>query len=238
MIHSLTTKLLGSKNWYIDDTPQIWRGIVDDPHEFATWEDVEYCINNPQFYDVKFIHKDHLEWCDIPKHQRCWSHDSEDVLDLIQAWKDGHNLVINNFDSGFRKKQQILKQFESRFEGRMAFHIYAGYKGTSSFRVHEDTSNNFIVQVEGETQWTVYKNRCSNIIGPTELTSQNVLDELISQMEPAIDVMLTPGDIIYIPARCYHQAQPSGKRLSVSIPMQHMLPHLKPVDRKYYALPH
>ena len=94
------------------------------------------------------------------------------------------------------------------------------------------------MQIEGETQWTVYKNRCSNIIGPSELTSQNVLDEMIAQMEPAIDTMLTPGDIIYIPARCYHQAKPSGKRLSVSIPMQHMLPHLKPVDRKYYALPH
>ena len=51
MIHSLITKLLGSKNWYIDDTPQIWRGIVEDPHAFATWDDVEYCLNNPQFYD-------------------------------------------------------------------------------------------------------------------------------------------------------------------------------------------
>ena len=238
MIHSLITKLLGSKNWYIDDTPQIWRGIVDDPHAFATWDDVEYCLNNPQFYDINFIHKDNLDWVPIPKHQRTWSVDSQDVKDLIQAWKDGHNLVINNFDSGFTDKQELLKALEKRFEGRMAFHIYAGYKGCSSFRVHEDTSNNFIMQIEGETQWTVYKNRCSNIIGPTELTSQNVLDEMIAQIEPAIDTMLTPGDIIYIPARCYHQAKPSGKRLSVSIPMQHMLPHLKPVDRKYYALPH
>ena len=238
MIHSLITKLLGSKNWYIDDTPQIWRGVVENPHAFATWDDVEYCLNNPQFYDINFIDKDTLNWVPIPKHQRTWSVDSQDTKDLIQAWKDGHNLVINNFDSGFTDKQELLKALEKQFEGRMAFHIYAGYKGCSSFRVHEDTSNNFIMQIEGETQWTVYKNRCSNIIGPNELTSQNVLDEMIAQMEPAIDTMLTPGDIIYIPARCYHQAKPSGKRLSVSIPMQHMLPHLKPVDRKYYALPH
>ena len=237
MISLLLTKLM-DKNWYIDDTPQIWRGIVDDPHEFATWEDIEYCINNPQFYQIQFIHKDHLEWCDIPKHQRCWSHDSEDVLDLIQAWKDGHNLVINNFDSGFRKKQQILKQFESRFEGRMAFHIYAGYKGTSSFRVHEDTGSNFIVQVEGQTHWTVYKNRCANIAQPYPMRSEEEYNQLISKMDPAIDTMLTPGDIIYIPPRCYHQARPDGKRLSVSIPLQNMLSHVRPFDRRYHALPH
>ena len=59
-----------------------------------------------------------------------------------------------------------------------------------------------------------------------------------SKLEVAVYVNMKPGDIIYIPARCYHQAKPSGKRLSVSIPMQHMLPHLKPFDRKYYALPH
>ena len=119
----------------------------------------------------------------------------------------------------------------------MAFHIYAGYKGCSSFRVHEDTANNFIIQIEGSTHWTVYKNRCSNIIKPQEMRSVEEFNDLVSQMEPAVDTMLTPGDMLYIPARCYHQAQPDGKRLSVSIPMV-TLPHLKPLDRTHYALPH
>ena len=237
MISLLLTKLLGSKNWHIDDNPQLFRGIVDDPHELATWEEVEYCINFPQFYDIRFIDSNSLDFIQIPKHQRCWAHDSQDVRDLMQAWVDGHNLIINNFDSGFKKKQEILKQFEEHFDARMALHVYAGCKGCSSFRVHEDTASNFIIQIEGSTHWTVYKNRCSNIIKPME-TCQEEFNDMISEMEPAIDTMLTPGDMIYIPARCYHQAKPTGKRLSVSIPMQHMLPHLKPFDRTYYELPH
>ena len=235
MISLLLTKLLGSKNWHIDDNPQLFRGIVDDPHELATWEEVEYCINFPQFYDIRFIDSNSLDFIQIPKHQRCWAHDSQDVRDLMQAWVDGHNLIINNFDSGFKKKQEILKQFEEHFDARMALHVYAGCKGCSSFRVHEDTASNFIIQIEGSTHWTVYKNRCSNIIKPME-TCQEEFNDMISEMEPAIDTMLTPGDMIYIPARCYHQAQPDGKRLSVSIPLQHMLPHLKPMDRNWYEL--
>ena len=238
MIPLLLTNLLGSKNWHIDDNPQLFRGVVDDPHELATWEDLEYCINFPEFYDIKFIDSNSLDFIPIPKYPRCWAHDCEDVKDLIQAWKDGHNIVINNFDSGNRKKQRILQQFEEIFDGRMAMHLYAGYKGCSSFRVHEDTANNFIIQIEGETHWTVYNNKCSNIIKPQEMQSPEEFNDLVKQMVPAIDTMLTPGDMIYIPARCYHQAQPNGKRLSVSIPMQHMLPHLKPFDRTYHALPH
>ena len=233
MIHSLITKLLGSKNWYIDDTPQIWRGIVEDPHAFATWDDVEYCLNNPQFYDINFIDKDTLNWVPIPKHQRTWSVDSQDTKDLIKAWKDGHNLVINNFDSGFTDKQVLLQALEKQFEGRMAFHIYAGYKGCSSFRVHEDTSNNFIMQIEGETQWTVYKNRCAEIVKDFTINDK---PDIIDTLEVAIDTILKPGDVIYIPPRTYHRASPSGKRLSVSIPIQHGIEHMKPKDRNWYKL--
>ena len=96
MISLLLTKLLGSKNWHIDDNPQLFRGVVDDPYELATWEDLEHCINFPQFYEIKFIDSNSLDFIPIPKHQRCWAHDSQDVRDLMQAWMDGHNLIINN----------------------------------------------------------------------------------------------------------------------------------------------
>ena len=58
-----------------------------------------------------------------------------------------------------------------------------------------------------------------------------------SDIEKAKMVVLKPGDILYIPARSYHQAQPTGKRLSCSIPMQHMIPHLKTIDREYVPIP-
>ena len=233
MINLLLTKILGSKNWHTDDHPQLFRGIVEDPHVLATWEEVEHCINFPQFYDIKFIHRDTLEYIQIPKHQRCWAHDSQDVRDLMQAWVDGHNIIINNFDSGFKKKQEILKQFEEYFDARMALHVYAGYTGCSSFRVHEDTSNNFIMQIEGETQWTVYKNRCAEIVKDFTINDK---PDIIDSLEIAIDTVLKPGDVIYIPPRTYHRAQPHGKRLSVSIPIQHGIEHMKPKDRNWYKL--
>ena len=248
---TLLTKLHSSKKWLIDDEPHLWEGVVDNPHDYATWDDVEHCLNNPHFYDISFIDKDEVKFVDIMQYDRCWSRSTSDVKDIMEAWNYGHNLIINNFDQGFRKKQEMLGEWEKYFDGKAAFHIYAGLEKCNSFRVHEDTANNFIMQVEGETHWQVYRNRCSNLVkkqlqpkdqfdfDATTLDAyQGQDDSDVSNMEVVIDHILKPGDIIYIPARCYHQAQPSGKRLSVSIPLQHMLPHLKPMDRKYYALSH
>ena len=52
---TLLTKLHSSKQWLIDDEPHLWEGIVDNPHDYATWDDVEHCLNNPHFYDISFI---------------------------------------------------------------------------------------------------------------------------------------------------------------------------------------
>ena len=259
MISSLLTKLHSTKKWVIDDEPHLWEGIVDKDllPLFATWDDIEHCLNNPQFYSITFINREVIQFLDIKQYERCWSSPCAEVSDLMMAWEAGHNLIINNFDQGFPKKQALIGEFEKYFDGKTSFHIYAGLKNCNSFRVHEDTANNFIMQIEGETHWKVYKNRCSNIVkkqpqlkeefdfDATTLDAYSTMDidsneqaENVAGMEVVIDHVLKPGDMLYIPARCYHQAQPDGKRLSVSIPMQHMLPHLKPIDRKWYDLPH
>ena len=231
MISSLIPRL--NKNWYIDDTAQVFKGVIDDPSEFATWKDVEYCMNNPQFYNIQFINKDRGDIINVQKYPRVWRHDHADVPELMDIFKAGHCMIINNFDSGLPKQQEILSHFEKHFTAKMAMHLYAGLDNCRSFNIHEDTASNFIIQVEGETQWTVYKNKCSNIID-----SASSIQDMIPFLEKQVSTLLVPGDILYIPARCYHQAHPHGKRLSVSIPMQHMIPHIKSIDRKYYELPH
>tara|TARA_B100000287_G_scaffold175728_1_gene165733 strand:+ start:10010 stop:10699 length:690 start_codon:yes stop_codon:yes gene_type:complete len=221
------------KEWYKDDTPQLWEGVVDNPGELASWDDLEYCMNNPQSYQIIFLEKDSGEPFTLNEYPRSWSHDAADVSEVFKAFKEGHNIIINNFDSGFRTKQQQLGEVEKIFNGQCAMHLYAGIGECSSFRVHEDMPSNFIIQVEGETQWTVYKNRCAEIVKDFTINDK---PDIIDTLEVAIDTILKPGDVIYIPPRTYHRASPSGKRLSVSIPIQHGIEHMKPKDRNWYKL--
>jgi len=232
MISSLLTQLHATKKWAINDDPQYWQGIVEDPHVFATWDEVELCINNPQFFDMQLIDKVTNKYINIVRYDRAWSKPSSDAKDIRDAFIDGHTLIINNFDLITRQKQQILQQFETYFPNtKSALHVYCGLSPSKSFKIHEDFANNFIIQVEGITHWKVYKNRASYLVDRYAYD----IDE--KDLECAIDVDLKPGDMLYIPNRCFHYAQPQEKRLSISVPMQHMADHLKSIDRNYYEIP-
>ena len=55
MIYSTLQTL--DKDWSIDDTPQYWKGVVDDPYYYCDWKDVEYCLNRPEHFKIQFINK-------------------------------------------------------------------------------------------------------------------------------------------------------------------------------------
>lgn len=228
MIYSILQSL--DKDWSTDDTPQYWQGLIDDPSYYCTWKDVEYCLNHPEQFKIQFINRVSGTFEDYPVFERAWGHPVPDTATLVNMFNDGHNLIINEFDFIDQKRQQIMQSVEETFPAVQAgMHIYAGLGDTKSFRIHEDFANNFIIQVEGETHWKVYSNRCSNLMSQRHNNPEH------DYLDCAIDVIMTPGDMLYIPARCYHQAEPSGKRLSVSIPMQHMCP-LKPRERRWYEI--
>jgi ribosomal protein L16 Arg81 hydroxylase len=232
MISSLLTHLHATKKWAIDDSPQYWEGIVDNPGLFATWHEVEMCINNPQFFDMQLVDKVTNRYIELPQYQRAWSPNRfPDAKDIKQAFDAGNTLIINNFDWISRAKQDLLRQVEEYFPNILsALHVYCGLSESKSFKIHEDFANNFIVQVEGITHWQVFAQRASYLVDRFNY------DVNADDLDCVIDVDLKPGDILYIPNRCWHYAQPKERRLSVSIPMQHGMPHLKKVDRNYYGI--
>ena len=230
MIYSILGTL--DKDWSIDDRPAYWQGVIKDPEYYATYKDVEHCLNNPQNFDIQFIDRISCTYIQLPKFERCWSRPHEEQSDVVECWNHGHNVIINNFDQIDRKRQQIMRSVEETFPAiRSSMHIYAGTRDCKSFKIHEDFANNFIIQVDGETHWRVYHNRASNIVN--QIPEWNLQHD---DLDCAIDVTMKAGDMLYIPARCYHHAQPAGRRLSVSIPLQHGYPHLKQRDRHWYEI--
>ena len=196
-ISSLLQTLTTTKNWDIDDTPQYWQNICDDPSVFATWKEVEYCLNNPQVFDIQLIDSRTNQYYDLQYFPRHWSKPCPDVSDIMDAVSNGHNIVINNFSWVNHKKQILLDQIENTFHGITAdFHVYAGIKTSKSFRIHEDYSNNFIVQVEGETHWKVYNNRRSFLNTQINIKLKIILHYQIILMKKNLLIILVNINLI------------------------------------------
>lgn len=182
--------------------------------DLYSWEELESLINIRPITNVDRFHTtgntENLKWqasawlsdvksipanCVIPVIEQgvCW------ISDMSRA-----NKKINN----------ICNFIEQKTGGEVDVHIYFDlYKsnnGTSLYK-HWDKADNLIIQVEGQTNFKVWNIECTE--GPSKIHTEE---------KPIIDVIMNPGDIIFIPKHIVHQATSLSKRLSLSIPISYL----------------
>jgi len=105
-------------------------------------------------------------------------------------------------------------ELEKLFEGSAVdAHIYFTVSDNldGGFGIHWDHSHNLIVQVEGSTRFLLWDHYANNSADDRFADVMN--------MDPLYDVVLNPGDAVFVPLRCYHKASSQTKRMSVSFPI-------------------
>lgn len=233
MIEYIGQKIINETNLMVDDKPYYFKDFLSNAKDFVNWNDIESCINRPELFNFELIDKNTNLKIGIPESMKSWVFDRkvQEKRFIFEKLSQGHGLVIMNY--GFYNKNTIrlLETFEKLFDVNSAIHVYCGLEGSASFPIHDDYPVNFIIQVEGKTRWKIFDNRISYLYKIGTLNDQmkdGKLDE--SLLRTAIDVVLEPGDGLYIPSRCYHVAFPSEKRISMSIPCWIKYPK-DPVDQ-------
>jgi ribosomal protein L16 Arg81 hydroxylase len=159
---------------------------------------------NP-FYIKNFISENIFDWNDfnnlLKNHQKnlIETIDQNRIKKYILDNEDLNNkTVIFSNVLNYKKEFNYLINFfklkvpELKKSFKNDVHVYAGLNETSkSFGEHFDQSANFILQTEGKSRWVI-----SNFL----------------------DVVMEPGDIVYIPKLYVHECIPLTKRISLSFP--------------------
>lgn len=126
-----------------------------------------------------------------------------DTMEML--WNSGYSFILHSpFVSASVKN--IVKWIELSNNVSCDAHVYLGRADSKSFPPHCDHSYNLIVQCVGETRWRVW----TGITEPETYSHMNY--------DPYIDVVMTPGDSIFIPKGQIHQAVALTDRMSVSFP--------------------
>lgn len=128
---------------------------------------------------------------------------------------NGTTFCISKFWNVNNKTNKIWQLFCDQYpDSGVDFHLYGGLTADAqSFPPHNDLAANYIVQLDGSCEWTIYNERASY---------QEALDYVVypaDQLSVKTVQVLNPGDVIFIPAGTHHQCRPLGKRLSLSIPI-------------------
>ena len=207
------SNLIKEQNLNFFDDPFVIKNFLKDVEDYLNWNTLNEAINN-DIVEWELIDKDTKEKIEIPWRVSFWSRvrqqDKQFISDQIN---NGTTFVSVNCCILNTKLRSLVSDIQEAFPVACDIHIY-GSKGTNSksFKPHADRPYNFIIQAIGDTDWIVYKNRISSILPYKDYGLEKEL------LTPALEVTLSPGDLLYIPPKTYHAALPSMSRLSMSIP--------------------
>lgn len=186
------------------------------PHLFS-WSELESLLNLRPFVNKKrFITVDDLtdEWnlANRLKFQSSWTTDYDSYPPEVIQYFIRHSVCyLRDCSRANKTINTICDKLEKITNHPADAHIYFCLTDnlTSGFGPHWDNQHNLIVQVEGETHFKVW--------GKTNQLSFHRVDE--PTQKALVDVIMKPGDSVFVPAHYVHCATSLMQRLSVSFPM-------------------
>lgn len=205
------------------DISQLFKSYYKNPSKLFSWKDVTFLVNN-HFYNLTRVVG--VDTKDIPITESSWEGKHQDDSFLNKKILEGHAIVLPNVSRYNSKINNICKVLENIFPGSTTdVHAFAGREGQhGSFSIHSDITTNIIFQIEGLSDWIVYKEKGNE---PSIKENDNGLTEQIKDT-------LEPGDVLYIPNKAFHLCKPKGKRLSLSFAINFYDNNKIHINREYY----
>jgi 50S ribosomal protein L16 3-hydroxylase len=121
-------------------------------------------------------------------------------------------LLVQTVDHWVPQVQQLLKEFSFIPRWRLDDLMVSYATDQGGVGPHYDRYDVFLIQTEGERRWRVGK------MGDTQ-ARQNKISSLIhlETFEPVIDVIMQPGDMLYVPPNTPHWGESIGESVGYSV---------------------
>jgi hypothetical protein len=177
--------------------------------------------NNPRYYDGLFSRRDldsvialtHPRFVD-PDHLRDrnfvqgWLPDDEpfsgyypDLPTVHRSYAHGKTVIIKAMHHRWPAVAAMCRDLEAIFDCPVHTNLYLTPCGAQGFDAHYDTHEVFVLQIDGEKHWRLY-GAARELPLPDEAVTI-AKDQLGS---PTQEVLLQPGDLLYLPRGHVHEA--------------------------------
>lgn len=231
--------------------PMVFRGTSLKKNLFGniiTWEKFSDYINNERAVaGLQVITPERNKLCmekeNLFRNNRtAWSRkDFYEKKYVHELWNTGSSIILTKASLLSPEISAVANCIEKKFKDRTAAdaHFYCSPNSTAkSFECHADMDDNYLVHAIGSVHWKVYNKRVPYTLDDKGRKvfrghALTMTEEEEAKLTPIIDVTLTVGDLLYIPAGFFHKAVPCGPRISISVPVAESRREY-PLDREYY----
>ncbi|HEU0304617.1 MAG TPA: cupin domain-containing protein [Gaiellaceae bacterium] len=129
-----------------------------------------------------------------------------DVPSALAAFARGATIVLQALHHTHPPLAAFCRSLELELEQPVQANAYFTPRGSQGLPVHHDTHDVFCLQVAGRKRWLVYEPALE-----LPLRDQRYRPELGSPGRPVLDLVLEPGDTLYMPRGWLHEALTSDE---------------------------
>ena len=178
------------------------------PEQILTWTDIERYLNdNTHNTEITIIGNDKQKK-DVYRSTETSGTPSDTIFGEIN---NGSSFILNYMERHTKGLFYVSNMCSRIHNMYVTTNIYGGVKSSSkSFYTHADSQYVLILQLDGQSDWTIYGEQWNG-------SSEEVVCINDSILTVDFQYTLQPGDVCYIPYRRYHKCIPLSKRLSASI---------------------
>jgi ribosomal protein L16 Arg81 hydroxylase len=124
-----------------------------------------------------------------------------EVQRVLAEFEAGATIVLQALHLHWRPLAEFSRALEARLGHPIQANAYYTPRRSQGLPVHHDTHDVFVLQVAGEKRWLVYEPALE-----LPLKDQRYSAELGEPGEPVDDLVLAPGDTLYLPRGWLHEA--------------------------------
>jgi len=149
-----------------------------------------------------------------------------DPIKVENYLRKGASLVLNDLIYFSNEIEKLASDLQSITNGRCQANLYFSMQSHQAFAPHFDTHDVFALHCEGEKIWNIYENFEKDPINHP-IYKQELNDKTENPGKVIDQVLLRPGDLLYLPRGQFHDALAS-KNGAMHIAFG--ITYLKPID--------
>ena len=149
-----------------------------------------------------------------------------DPIKVENYIKKGASLVLNDLVYFSKDIEKLASDLQIITNGRCQANLYFSMQSHQAFAPHFDTHDVFALHCEGEKLWNIYENFERDPINHP-IYNQELSDKTEKPGKVIDQVLLKPGDLLYLPRGQFHDALAS-KNGAMHIAFG--ITYLKPID--------
>jgi ribosomal protein L16 Arg81 hydroxylase len=146
------------------------------------------------------------EYCRPAKNRDAQAVLQPDSAKVMALLKRGASLVANDIDTLTPALRGMASALESALCGKTQANLYCSWKERQAFGSHFDTHDVYAMHIAGEKLWRIYETRAEAPIAHPQFKSYGQEWHDANRGNVAQEVLMRPGDLLYLPRGQYHDA--------------------------------